>query len=197
MRSILPTSLQMLVNNPVIALSCSAVAVAVMITLWSTGMLMSALLFQPTLDIARNIPSQSTSLVDSNGIGERHFFGVANAQPVIVIDELPETKLELILRGAFTAQKESNAGAIIEDDKRQSQHYAIGDTLPGDAILKSIHENKVVLTRNGIFETLYFPEIQKGDKNLPSFSIHSQSPQEKEERRKAIRERINNLRKKK
>ena len=160
-------------------------------------MLMSTLLFKPTLDIARSTPSQSTSLIDSNGIGERHFFGVANAKPVIVIDELPETKLELILRGAFTAQNESNAGAIIEDDKKNSQHYAIGDTLPGDAILKSIHENKVVLTRNGIFETLYFPEIKKNDKNSPNFSIMSQSPQEKEERRKAIRERINNLRKKK
>jgi type II secretory pathway component PulC len=197
MRSILPTSLQMLVNNPVIALSCSAIAVAVIMTLWSTGMLMSTLLFQPTVDIARNTPSQSTSLIDSNGIGERHFFGVANAKPVIVIDELPETKLELILRGAFTAQIESNAGAIIEDDKKKSQHYAIGDTLPGNAVLKSIHENKVVLTRNGIFETLYFPETQKGDKNLPNFSLDSQSPAEREERRKAIRERINNLRKKK
>ena len=187
----------MLINNPVIALSCSAVAAAVMITLWSTGMLMSTLLFQPTLDITRNTPSQSTSLIDSNGIGERHFFGIANAKPEIIIDELPETKLELILRGAFTAQNESNAGAIIEDDKKKSQHYAIGDTLPGDAILKSIHKNKVVLTRNGIFETLYFPEIQKTDKNSPSFSIQSQSPQERDERRKAIRERINNLRKKK
>ena len=197
MRSILPTSLQMILNNPVIALSCSAIAAAVMITVWTTGMLMSTLLFQPTLDITRNTPNQSTSLIDSSGIGERHFFGVANAKPEIIIDELPETKLELILRGAFTAQQDSNAGAIIEDDKRNSQHYAIGDTLPGDAILKSVHENKVVLTRNGIFETLYFPEVQKADKNAPNFSIISQSPQEKEERRKAIRERINNLRKKK
>jgi len=197
MRSILPTSLQSLFNNPVVALSCSAIAVAIMITLWSTGMLMSTLLFKPTLDIARSTPSQSTSLIDSNGIGERHFFGVANAKPVIVIDELPETKLELILRGAFTAQNEINAGAIIEDDKKNSQHYAIGDTLPGDAILKSIHENKVVLTRNGIFETLYFPEIKKTDKNSPNHFIQSQSPQERDERRKAIRERINNLRNKK
>ena len=76
-------------------------------------------------------------------------------------------------------------------------HDAIGDTLPGNAVLKSIHENKVVLTRNGIFETLYFPETQKGDKNIPNFSLDSQSPAEREERRKAIRERINNLRKKK
>ena len=197
MRSILPTSLQMIFNNPVIALSCSAIVAAVMMTLWSTGMLMSTLLFQPTLDITRNTPSQSTSLIDSNGIGERHFFGIANAKPEIIIDELPETKLELILRGAFTAQNERNAGAIIEDDKKKSEHYAIGDTLPGDAILKSIHENKVVLIRNGIFETLYFPEVQKTDKNLPEISIISQSPQEREERRKAIRERINNLRNKK
>ena len=197
MRSILPTSLQMIFNNPVIALSCSAIAAAVMITVWSTGMLMSTLLFQPTLDITRNTPNQSTSLIDSNGIGERHFFGIANAKPEIIIDELPETKLELILRGAFTAQQESNAGAIIEDDQKKSQHYAIGDTLPGNAILKSVHENKVVLTRNGIFETLYFPEVQKTDKNSPIFPITSQSPQERDERRKAIRERINNLRNKK
>jgi len=197
MRSILPTSLQMILNNPVIALSCSAIAAAVLITVWSTAMLMSTLLFQPTLDITRNTPSQSTSLIDSNGIGERHFFGVANAKPEIIIDELPETKLELILRGAFTAQQESNAGAIIEDDKRKSLHYAIGDTLPGDAILKSIHENKVVLIRNGIFETLYFPDVQKTDKNTTDLSITSQTPIEMEERRKAIRERINNLRKKK
>ena len=195
MRSPLPTSLQMLINNPVIALSCSAIAAAVIIALWSTGMLMSTLLYQPTPNIARNTSSQSTSLIDSTGISERHFFGIANAKPEIIVEDLPETKLELILRGAFTANQESNAGAIIEDDKRNSKHYAIGDTLPGDAVLQSIHANKVVLTRNGIFETLYFPEAKKTDGGFSATSIVPLNKQESSERRKAIRERINKLRK--
>ena len=194
MRATLPTKLQMLLNNPVIALSCAAIAAAVIVALWSTGMLLSTLLYQPTLNITRNTPSQNTTLINSDGIGERHFFGIANAKPEIIVEDLPETKLELILRGAFTAQQESNAGAIIEDDKRNSKHYAIGDTLPGNAILKSIHANKVVLTRNGIFETLYFPDTLKNSKKSPVISIAPQSQQESNERRKAIRERINKLR---
>lgn len=187
----------MLINNPVIALSCSAIAAAIITALWSTGMLMSTLLYQPALNITRNTASQAISPINSNDISERNFFGIANAKPEIIVEDLPETKLELTLRGAFTAQQESNAGAIIEDDKKNSKHYAIGDTLPGDAVLKSIHPNKVVLTRNGIFETLYFPEAKDNSSAISQLRSLQGSDFDKEERRKAIRERINKLRKQK
>jgi general secretion pathway protein C len=130
-------------------------------------------------------------------IGQRNFFGFADAKPAIVIDELPETQLELTLSGVFTALKESNAGAIIVDDKNQSKHYAVGDSLPGNAVLKSIHKNKVVITRNGIFETLYFADLQKDNDEKATGRAISISPDQAKERRQAIRDRINKLRNKK
>lgn len=197
MRTILPTSVQLLLNNPVITLSCSAIAAAAIIALWSTSTLLSTLLYQPTLNISVQQASQATSQVDSSMIGQRNFFGFADAKPAIVIDELPETQLELTLSGVFTALKESNAGAIIVDDKNQSKHYAVGDSLPGNAVLKSIHKNKVVITRNGIFETLYFADLQKDNDGKPTGRAISISPDQAKERRQAIRDRINKLRNKK
>jgi general secretion pathway protein C len=197
---------QTLMANPVVAAGSAAVAAAAIIALWSSGMLLSTLLYQPTLNIRNTVDTQVSADINPSEISNRNFFGLADAEPTIMLDQLPETKLELVLRGAFAALDEANAGAIIEDDRKISQHYAVGDEVPGDATLKSVHNDRVGLVRNGIFETLYFPDAQtekdpSGDivrsgfdnNSRPSTDLTRVSASEAQARRDAIRERINKL----
>ena len=122
----------------------------------SFAILLTALLYSPDINFQISAGETPTNTINPEDIGQRNFFGLAQAAPSIIVEDLPETKLELKLRGAFTAVDKANAGAIIEDDRKVAHHYAIGDEVPGDATLRAIYADRVVLARNGLLETLYF-----------------------------------------
>jgi general secretion pathway protein C len=101
-----------------------------------------------------------------------HLMGVATqgSQPVqaSIPIEAPETKLQLILRGALSSNDPEHARAIIADPRGKEEAYEIGKELPGNAELSEIHPDRVILKRNGRFETLRLPK----DK-LPSNTVAS------------------------
>ncbi len=205
-------AIQAIANNPVTATSAAIVAAAAAITIWTTGALVSTLLYTPKLDLLGGGAPVAVADVNTAQIGERNFFGLAGKDgPVIQVDNLPETTLQLTLRGAFMATTSSIGGAIIEDEAKQAAHYTVGDELPGDAELKGVYADRIVLSRNGVLETLYFPSDDNASvgigTRLPpgtsttgsgpaSRSSINLSPIEAEERRKAVRERIQKLRNK-
>lgn len=73
-------------------------------------------------------------------------------------EDLPKTNLRLILRGVSASTEIDKASALIEGPDKQTLKYAINDTLPGNAKLKSVHEKRIVIERNGRLENLYFPD---------------------------------------
>ncbi len=186
------------------ALLLAALFVAIM----SVFKLGTAIFFSPKtqifVDRAENINRKS---VNPDLISDRHFFGVASDKQEIQVDDLPETKLELTLRGAFAATEKEASGAIIEDDKKIAQKYEVGDELPGNVTLSAVYSDRVVLSRNGNYETLYFPSLGS-DKGLDTKSFNNNwssggsrsgdndglETQAAKERRDAIRERIRQLR---
>ncbi|WP_372995513.1 type II secretion system protein N [Marinobacter sp.] len=90
-------------------------------------------------------------------------FGAASAdsEPVeIDTENLPETNLRLFLRGVLAADGEFPGSALIEDDKSKTEAYLVGDELPGNASLRSVHPNRVIIERSGKLENLYFPESE-------------------------------------
>ncbi|MBT8148721.1 MAG: hypothetical protein KJO24_02240 [Gammaproteobacteria bacterium] len=196
-----PLNLDNLTHNPVLLAGTALMAGAGLVTLASLAILLAALLYNPDIQFQLNLGGQSTNRVDPQTISQRNFFGLAEAEPSIVVEDLPETKLELVLRGAFAALEPANAGAIIEDKRKVAQHYSIGDNVPGDATLKAIYADRVVLARNGLLETLYFPEeIDSGgiDSRFNTSSSGAgaitEETRQNKERREAIRERIRQLR---
>ena len=84
----------------------------------------------------------------------------APAQPVVPVNA-PETHLKLTLHGAFASDDPDYARAIIADPQGQEEMYAIGDQVPGDAELREIKEDRVILMRGGRFETLSLPELRE------------------------------------
>jgi general secretion pathway protein C len=77
----------------------------------------------------------------------------------------PETSLALILKGVIVASPMSRALVVITEKRKGSteQLYAIGDKVPGNAIVSEIFADRVILRRGGVLETLF---IQ--DKHAPS-----------------------------
>jgi general secretion pathway protein C len=117
-----------------------------------------------------------------------HLFGeaVQQAAPVkqsIPVDA-PETRLKLVLHGAFASDDPEIARAIIADPRGEEEMYAVGDKLPGDAELREIHPEKIILLRGGRYETLRLPDERRGagatglrpDASISTFSAVANTP---------------------
>ncbi|MFV8836576.1 type II secretion system protein N [Aquisalimonas sp.] len=67
--------------------------------------------------------------------------------------DAPETNLALELKGVFYSPKAGRASALISSRRDGTRQYREGDSLAGGSI-EAIYENRVVLRRQGAFETL-------------------------------------------
>lgn len=132
-------------------------------------------------------------------------------------ENLPETNLKLFLRGVLAASGDFPGSALIEDDKSKTEAYLVGDELPGNATLRSVRPNRVIIERSGKLENLYFPEdedrtglslasndtameqeepdpIQPRPVNTGQSSSSSAAAANSDERREEIRRRLEQLR---
>lgn len=127
-------------------------------------------------------------------------------------ENLPETNLRLYLRGVLAADGEFPGSALIEDQKGNTEAYPVGDELPGNATLRSVHPNRIVIERGGKLENLFFPENE--DRSGMSFAASDQEEEQQatpvsrssspaqesspvandEQRREEIRRRLEQLR---
>lgn len=110
--------------------------------------------------------AKSTGL---EGVAALHLFGDTRAAPqapkIKVPIDAPETRLNLKLHGVIASADESKAGALIAEGSGAEKHYKLNDALPGGAVLKEVHTDRVLLQRNGRFETLRLPKELLGDES--------------------------------
>ena len=107
-----------------------------------------------------NTTAANQAAVKTRDIAKWHLFGekAANQTPVMPqVTEMPETKLNLELRGIFASDDPAKGGAIIADPRKEENFYMVGAQLPGNATLKEIYPDRIVLMRNNQFETLRLP----------------------------------------
>lgn len=87
-----------------------------------------------------------------------NIFGVAT-QKKTVITKVPETKLNLFLKGVFAFTPMKNSAAIIASGKNgKEKTYGIGDKLSGGVTLKEIYSDYIIIDRSGRSEILRMPE---------------------------------------
>ena len=111
------------------------------------------------------VPGQVTRQaprIDERQIASWHLFGEAGKDKPgkKTAVNAPETRLKLTLRGVFASNDSSSASsarAIIGDPRGKEDSYAPGDPLPGGATLSEIYPDRIILERNGRFETLRLP----------------------------------------
>lgn len=100
--------------------------------------------------------------VTSYPLAQMDLFGrigvVPKAGPAQVVEEAQETTLQLKLKGVFTAEQDSESGAIVEEVGKSADYYRVGASLPGGAVLEQVFPDKILMRRNGRLESLSFEE---------------------------------------
>jgi general secretion pathway protein C len=116
-----------------------------------------------SVDVAPVPVARQQPRIDERQIAKWHLFGEAGKEKPVkkVTVDAPETRLKLTLRGVFASDDSSSASdarAIIGDPRGKEDSYAPGDPLPGGAKLAEIYPDRIILERNGRFETLRLPK---------------------------------------
>lgn len=101
----------------------------------------------------------------ANIVAGLHLFGDVVVQvappPAPVSMVAPQTSLNLTLRGVIAVSTKDRALAIIsEKGKQEDNIYAVGEQVPGEAEIREILADRVILLRNGKLETLWLEEIE-------------------------------------
>ena len=70
----------------------------------------------------------------------------------------PETRLNLELQGVFTNNNPDLSSAIIAERGKNGELFAIGDRVPGNALLHAVEQDHVLIKRGSRLEKLLFPK---------------------------------------
>ncbi|MGB5607301.1 MAG: type II secretion system protein GspC [Gammaproteobacteria bacterium] len=104
--------------------------------------------------------------------------------------DAPETTLKLVLHGSLASDDPRNARAIIAEPRGTEEQYAVGDKLPGNAELREIYTDRVILMRNGRYETLRLPRDKKDNSRSASRAAVSRSSASSTQRLQNIRQQL-------
>jgi len=92
-----------------------------------------------------------------------------------VVDNIPKTKLKLVLIGTIVETNNPNS-ALIQNSKKKTKRYYVGDEIEGGAKLYSVAADSIVIQRGTKLETLLYPTGQGiGSSKIPSQSQNGQS----------------------
>jgi general secretion pathway protein C len=84
-----------------------------------------------------------------------HLFGETRQTAVAAPTSVPQTRLNLVLRGVIAADPMTRSSAIIAQGTGGNEDaYGVGDKLPGGVSISEVHPENVILDRGGHFETL-------------------------------------------
>ena len=91
-------------------------------------------------------------------------FGLAMKKPKeIAPEQLPETRLNLILKGTFTHEESDKASALIAENNKNTARFFVGDEIAGSAKLIAIRKGEITLRRNGQDELLRLPYLKENN----------------------------------
>lgn len=121
---------------------------------------------QPQVEKVSMISAQPTARAGAavknqvRQISQWHLFGVTQktaSTAVAKVTNAPDTRLNLKLRGVMASSDPAFALAIIADGKGKEDAYALESKLPGNAVLKEIYADRVILEYRGRMEALRLP----------------------------------------
>ena len=107
------------------------------------------------------IRAGATEQNQARQISQWHLFGqVQTTSPAAVAKttNAPDTRLNLKLRGVLASSDPALAIAIIADGKGKEDAYTLEAKLPGNAVLKEIYADRVILEYRGRLEALRLPK---------------------------------------
>jgi general secretion pathway protein C len=111
---------------------------------------------------------QVQSPVEPVNFSAVQLFGSASVQPTAVAQQdIPDTRLKLELKGAFSSSEASRASALVSEKGKTAKRYYVNESLPGDAVLTQVNSDYITLSRGGQLEVLRFPKPISSDVTTP------------------------------
>ena len=92
--------------------------------------------------------------------------------------EIPLTKMNLILRGALSGIDNKKYASAIIQTTNQDKLYEVGDILPGGAHLHQVYSDHIIIKRGSQLEKLYFPETARDARTLHEYQPPLPAPAE-------------------
>ncbi|MDX1570613.1 MAG: type II secretion system protein GspC [Xanthomonadales bacterium] len=131
---------------------------------WASAKLFWAVLPAPESIDPAAAPTALRNASPTSGVdvAALHLFGQPLSESAPVAQTAPETELNLALLGTFAAEDPQGGIAIIADDQSNQGSYRVGDELPGNATLKEVHVDRIVLERLGRRESLHLTRAEPG-----------------------------------
>ena len=108
-----------------------------------------------------NTKKQPIEQINIEAVVSRNLFGKPVTQmsaQAQLVAKAAETRLPLELRAVFESSESSISAAIIGQRGQNAKLFTVGDSVPGNAILEGVVDDKVLLRRAGKLEFLPFPE---------------------------------------
>lgn len=111
-------------------------------------------------------------------IANAHLFGFSKIDTPTQSDgTAPITSLPLVLTGIISADDPQNGLAILGQTAQNAKVFAVGDNLPGGAKLHAVYNDKVIIDRGGVLETLMLPrQVALGAPPLTAAALPTESP---------------------
>ena len=111
-------------------------------------------------------------------ISNAHLFGTAPVERVAQSDATAgPTSLPLVLTGIISADDPQNGLAILGQTAANAKVFAVGDNVPGGAKLHAVYNDKVIIDRGGVLETLMLPrQIAAGAPPPTAAALPTESP---------------------
>ena len=107
---------------------------------------------------AAGVP-RAPAVRSSFDIAALSLFGkVQQAAPTETVVDAPETKLNLELQGVFIADNADASTAIVAEGAKDGKLYEVGKSLPGNAVLKGVFHDHILLQRGARVEKLKFSD---------------------------------------
>lgn len=96
-------------------------------------------------------------------IANAHIFGESGTEsaiqaPVVIDDDLAETRQNLSLKGTIATVQPGDGMAIIADSRNEEKVYAIRDTVVPGTTLHAVYPDRVVLNEGGALKALKLPK---------------------------------------
>ena len=146
-----------------------ALGLAILLCLWAAARLFWQLMpGEPTIVGSAPPPLGAalggvTATTQSTDLSSLSLFGRAGPAALrSVTFDAPETQLDLRLQGTLAAHDPKSGFAIIADGQGHEAFYGVGDDLPGGANLHEIYAERVILARQGKYESL---RLREEDRN--------------------------------
>lgn len=125
---------------------------------------------QNTTATQKSQRNNTPTVMPASQIAALHLLGKLgeSSTPTQPAKDLPQTRLQLELKGAFTNTQADQASALIAAKGKSSKRYFVSDSLPGGAKLHSVAADSVTLDRGGNLEILRFPKAKSSGSSRTS-----------------------------